>query len=113
MGKRLKRNEGKQGLLSRIFTNNKYCWIAFGCSAAIMAIVYFCFSVIPFGDGTVLRMDLYHQYGPLFAEFCDRVTDFKSLIYSWNTSILNSVSRSYSGRPVLRSSVAKYLYRSI
>lgn len=87
MGKRLKRNEGKQSLLSRIFTNNKYCWIAFGCSAAIMAIVYFCFSVIPFGDGTVLRMDLYHQYGPLFAEFYDRVTNFKSLIYSWNTGL--------------------------
>lgn len=87
MSKRLKQNEGKQGLLSRIFANNKYCWAAFGCSAAIMVVVYFCFSVIPFGDGTVLRMDLYHQYGPLFAEFYDRVTNFDSLIYSWNTGL--------------------------
>lgn len=30
-----------------------------------MLIVYICYSLIPFGDVTILRMDLYHQYGPL------------------------------------------------
>jgi uncharacterized membrane protein YfhO len=39
----------------------------------------------PFGDITILRMDLYHQYGPLFAELYDRVTNLDSLLYSWNS----------------------------
>lgn len=30
-------------------------------------------------------MDLFHQYGPLFSELYDRLTQFKSLLYSWNT----------------------------
>ncbi len=87
MKKRLKNKSEKQNLMSRIFKDNKFCWIAFTCSAVIMMIVYLCHSVIPFGDGTVLRMDLYHQYGPLFAEFYDRVTNLDSFLYSWNTGL--------------------------
>lgn len=74
-------------VINRIFKDNKYCWLAFGCSAIIMLIVYICYSLIPFGDVTILRMDLYHQYGPLFAEFYDRVTQMKSFLYSWNTGL--------------------------
>lgn len=77
----------KGSVISRIFKDNKYCWLAFGCSAVIMLIVYICYSLIPFGDVTILRMDLYHQYGPLFAEFYDRVTQMKSFLYSWNTGL--------------------------
>jgi uncharacterized membrane protein YfhO len=65
--------------------NNLYVFLAFLCSAVLMLLVYYCFDLIPFGNCTVLRMDLYHQYGPLFAELYDRLTKFKSLIYSWNT----------------------------
>ncbi len=50
-----------------------------------MVLTYYCYDIIPFGGRTVLRMDLFHQYGPLFAELYDRLTDFKSLLYSWNT----------------------------
>ena len=32
-----------------------------------------------------MRMDLYHQYGPLFAELYDRIVEHKSLLYSWIT----------------------------
>ncbi len=32
-----------------------------------------------------MRMDLYHQYGPLFAELYDRVVEGKSLLYSWES----------------------------
>jgi len=80
----------KGSVISRIFKDNKYCWLAFGCSAVIMLIVYICYSLIPFGDVTILRMDLYHQYGPLFAEFYDRVTQMKSFLYSWNTGLGSS-----------------------
>jgi len=62
-----------------------YILLAFICSAFLMMLVYYCFDVIPFGIKTVLRMDLFHQYGPLFAEFVDRLKGFKSFVYSWNT----------------------------
>lgn len=82
--------KSNENILTRIFKDNKYCWLAFGCSAAIMLIVYICYSLIPFGDVTILRMDLYHQYGPLFAELYDRVTELKSFFYSWNTGLGSS-----------------------
>ena len=65
--------------------NNRYCLLAALCTAFIMMVVYFCYDMSPFGDITILRMDLYHQYGPLFAELYDRITGFDSLLYSWNS----------------------------
>ncbi len=65
--------------------NIRYCLLAALCSAVIMMVVYYCYDMAPFGDITILRMDLYHQYGPLFAELYDRVTNLDSLLYSWNS----------------------------
>ncbi len=42
------------------------------------------------GENTVLRMDLYHQYGPLYAELYDRLVSGESLVYSWNTGLGSS-----------------------
>ena len=39
---------------------------------------------------TILRMDLYHQYGPLFAELYDRITTGGSLLYSWESGLGSS-----------------------
>ncbi len=50
-----------------------------------MTFIYLIFMLFPFGDLTVLRMDLYHQYGPLFCELYDRVTHFQSFLYSWTS----------------------------
>lgn len=71
--------------LGRLLDENIYVILAFICSAVLMLLVYYCFEIIPFGNKTVLRMDLYHQYGPLFAELYDRITELKSVLYSWNT----------------------------
>ncbi len=65
--------------------NVRYCWLAGLCTAFIMLVVYYCYDLFPFGDMTILRMDLYHQYGPLFAELHDRVKSLESLLYSWNS----------------------------
>lgn len=65
--------------------NVRYCLLASLCTAFIMMVVYYCYDMAPFGDITILRMDLYHQYGPLFAELYDRVTNLDSLLYSWNS----------------------------
>ncbi|MCH5191854.1 MAG: YfhO family protein [Oscillospiraceae bacterium] len=69
------------------FSENKYILISGAAALFIMLLVYFCYEIIPFGDKTVYRMDLYHQYGPLFSELYDRLTSGQSLIYSWNTGL--------------------------
>lgn len=65
--------------------NNRYCLLASLCTALIMLVVYYCYDLAPFGDITILRMDLYHQYGPLYAELYERVTNLDSFLYSWNS----------------------------
>ena len=67
------------------FYNNRYSFLAAGCTFIIMMIVYYCYDLIPFGDKTILRMDLYHQYGPLFAELYERVVNADSFLYSWTS----------------------------
>lgn len=54
-------------------------------SILISLLVAYCYNMIPFGNSTILRMDLYHQYGPLFAELYERVKSGESLLYSWNS----------------------------
>lgn len=81
----MKNKVKKQSAFGRFIKENAYVFTAFFVAAILMLIVYFCNEVIPFGDRTVLRMDLFHQYGPLFAELYDRVTGLKSFIYSWTS----------------------------
>ena len=70
----------KETKFSLFLKNNKYILISALIAFAVMQLVYFCFSLIPYGDMTILRMDLYHQYRPLFAELNDRLTSAESLI---------------------------------
>ncbi len=65
--------------------NIRYSLLAALCTAFIMLVVYYCYDLAPFGQMTILRMDLYHQYGPLFAELYERVTNLDSLLYSWKS----------------------------
>ena len=72
---------------SRLFYDNRFVLLAFGASAALMLIVYLCTQVFPFGGNTMLRMDLYHQYGPLFSELYDKIFSKGSLQYSWESGL--------------------------
>ena len=75
----------KQSRTYKIFYKNRYVFLTAVLATACIAVIYVIFSVFPFGSITVMRMDLYHQYGPLFAELYDRIVEHKSLLYSWNT----------------------------
>ncbi|MGI6745299.1 MAG: Bacterial membrane protein YfhO [Firmicutes bacterium ADurb.Bin300] len=83
---------------------NRFALIAAACTSLIMIVVYFCYDLFPFGNITILRMDLYHQYGPLYAEFYDRIVNGSSFLYSWTTgggssflgNYLNYVSSPFS-----------------
>lgn len=67
--------------------NNKFILLAGGCALLIMVLIFYCYDLLPFGNMTILRMDLYHQYGPLFAELYDRITSGDSLLYSWESGL--------------------------
>lgn len=81
------RLDKKQSIFKRLFSNNAYCWLSCLCTVGVMMLVFYCYDLFPFGETTILRMDLYHQYGPLFAEFYDRVTNLQSFLYSWQTGL--------------------------
>ena len=66
---------------------NRFSFLSFFCAVVLMLLVFYCFDMAPFGDVTILRMDLYHQYGPLFAELYERIKGGRSLLYSWNTGM--------------------------
>ena len=41
----------------------------------------------PFGDRTILTVDLYHQYCPFLVAFRNKVLSGESLFYSWNDGL--------------------------
>lgn len=81
--------------LKNILFENRFIFLSAACSAAIMLVVFMCYGLFPLGDTTILRMDLYHQYGPLFAELYDRVTSGGSFFYSFNTGLGSSFLGNY------------------
>lgn len=76
-------NKNKKSFL----LENQYIIIAFLATSVTMLAVYLCNGMVPFGDKTILRMDLYHQYGPLFAELYDIVKEGGSFFYSWKSGL--------------------------
>lgn len=76
--------------LKSTLKENKYIFISGGVALFIILLVYFCYEIIPFGEKIIYRMDLYHQYGPLFSELYDRLTNAESLVYSWNSGLGSS-----------------------
>ncbi len=68
-----------------------FAWIAAILAVFVLYVVYLLqMQTVAGGSNTVMRMDLYHQYGPLYAELYDRLTSGESLIYSWNTGLGSS-----------------------
>lgn len=67
--------------------SNRFVVISFFVTAATMLILYAILRFFPIGDSTILRMDLYHQYGPLFSELYDRLMNHDGLTYSWQAGL--------------------------
>ncbi|MBQ5970689.1 MAG: YfhO family protein [Clostridia bacterium] len=71
-----------------IFWRNRFVLLAVLMTAGVMSVIYLCASFALFhGENTILRIDLYHQYAPLFAELYDRLFAHQSLTYSWTTGL--------------------------
>ena len=60
---------------------------AFMLPVAIMYLVYACFGVHPFGDMSVLVLDLNGQYVSYYEAFRDAIWGDGSLIYSWSRNL--------------------------
>ena len=80
---RIKAENEKGTRLYKNFFDNRYTVFSALLALGVISVIYMIFKLFPFGDMTVLRMDLYHQYGPMFVELFDRVTQHKSFLYSW------------------------------
>lgn len=66
-----------------------------GIAAVIMVFAYAVWEFFPFGENIILRMDLYHQYAPLYAELYERVFGGDSLIYSFTSGLGSSFLGNY------------------
>lgn len=75
----------RKSKIYKAFYTNRFILFSGLLAAVCISIIYIIYKVFPFGDSTVMRMDLYHQYGPLFAELYDRVVHHQSFIYSWTS----------------------------
>lgn len=67
------------------FFRHRFVVLSAVLAGVALLIIFMAYQVFPFGDNTVMRMDLYHQYGPLFAELYTRVVNHQSLLYSWTS----------------------------
>ena len=61
----------------------------------IISTIYILQDVAPFGKNSLLRVDFYHQYGPMLAELYDRIKNGSNLIYSFNIGLGIPFFRNY------------------
>ena len=73
----------KKFSLRNTLRDNRYSIAAFFATAVIILITYAARGIYPFGDRTVLRVDLFHQYAPYLEEMRSRVVNGQNLLYSW------------------------------
>lgn len=85
----------KNSKKSNIISRNKFCFMSAGIAGVIMLFAYLVWEFFPFGENIILRMDLYHQYAPLYAELYERVFGGDSLIYSFTSGLGSSFLGNY------------------
>ena len=69
------------------FSRNIYAVASAVIAAVIMLFAYIAWKFFPIGENIILRMDLYHQYAPLFAELYERIFGGDSLLYSFTSGL--------------------------
>ena len=66
-----------------VFYTNRWVILTFFLTFMIMGATYIMRGIYPFGDNIILKVDLYHQYGPFHEELRSRILNGQSLFYSW------------------------------
>lgn len=75
--------------------NNKKLILTFILAFIIINIVFYINEITPYGEHTTLKVDFFHQYGPMLKELWYRITHFKSLFYSYNMSMGLPIFRNF------------------
>ena len=66
---------------------NDYLIYTFLISIIVIGVIYKLQEVTPFGENSLLKIDFFHQYGPMLAELYDRIHSGENLIYTFNTGL--------------------------
>ncbi len=61
--------------------------LAFFIPVMSMLVIFYAKNIYPFGSGTFLRTDMYHQYAPFFSELQYKLKHGGSLLYSWDVGL--------------------------
>ena len=70
-------------MIKKNFENNRYIFLATSITCIILLITYAFSGFFPFGENSILRVDLYHQYAPFHEELRQKILTGDSLFYSW------------------------------
>ncbi|WP_250278078.1 YfhO family protein [[Clostridium] colinum] len=70
-------------MIKQTVKNNNYIFLATLISAIIVLITYAFCGFYPFGENSILKVDLYHQYAPFHEELRQKLLTGDSLFYSW------------------------------
>ena len=78
------------------FIKNKgYTFFTIILGIIIISIIYKLNDVSPLGKNSLLKVDFYHQYGPMLKELYNRIKNGGSLIYSFNVGLGIPFFRNY------------------
>lgn len=64
-------------------SDNKICFYSFLLPFLAMLAIFIGNGIYPFGDGSFMHSDMYHQYVPFLEEFLRKVKDGEPLYHSW------------------------------
>ena len=73
--------------IKRFFKEDYQLWISFAAPCLILLISYFIFGVFPFGDNSVLSLDLNGQYVYYYDYMYDVFAGKESVFYSWSRNL--------------------------
>ncbi len=73
--------------IKRFFVSDKQLWISFAAPCLILLISYFIFGVFPFGERSVLSLDLNGQYVYYYDYMYDVFAGKESIFYSWSRNL--------------------------
>lgn len=69
--------------MKKFFADNKICFYSFLLPFLAMLAIFIGNGIYPFGDGSFMHSDMYHQYVPFLEEFLRKVKDGEPLYHSW------------------------------
>ncbi len=83
-------NHSGQGFLDRVRSllwHHRLCLTAFALPFLAMLAIFICNGIYPFGDGSFMHSDMYHQYVPFMREFLRKLRQGEPLTFSWNIGL--------------------------